>query len=392
MATERGATAVRKANVPVRRSYRFRLAGMLYLSVTAFLAVAAISSQNNLLFWCLGLATAGIAVSGVVSGAGLVGVRVEREAIPDATAGGAFRVRYRVENVNRLVPAYGLVIFERTPMRRRRVTRPWQQFVGRPVAYVAAVGAGQVVVADAETVAIRRGEPEFTDFHVSSSFPFGLATKTMRFAQHRSGLVYPEPARVDPAVLRSHPPGAERAAGARRKNAAVGEFFGLREYLSGDPMRSIAWKPSARLEQWVTKRHAEPAPSLIWVMLDVPSDTEADLLERTMSLAAGVIKSATSQGLQFGMLSAGLGIALPPASGDLAMRRALRSLALADPERSLEPNRHAPLKAPGPRDLIVRVVPTASGDTRSHRVLAADTPERWNGSARPSPRGGRLRA
>lgn len=43
----------RRADAPVQRMYRFRMSGLVYLAVTGFLAVAAISSQNNLLFWAL---------------------------------------------------------------------------------------------------------------------------------------------------------------------------------------------------------------------------------------------------------------------------------------------------------------------------------------------------
>ena len=363
---------MRTPGVPVRRVYRFRLAGVLYLSVTAFLAVAAISSQNNLLFWCLGLATAGIAVSGVVSGAGLVGLRVEREAIPDSTEGGVCRVRYRVRNVNRFVPAFGLLIGEREPPRRRRVSHPWHEHVRRPVAFVSAIGPRQTVVAEARTRAVKRGEPEFTDFFVSSSFPFGLATKTLRFTQSRTGLVWPRPISIDPRLLGSSGTGRERARARNRHGATAGEFFGLREYVAGDPLRSIAWRPSARLGQWVVSQHAEPSPSLVWIMLEIPEGTPDDLAERTLGLAAGVVRLAGDRGLAFGLCAHRLGISLPPARGRAAIARAMRALAKVTPDGGDAAPTHAPLRGPGPRDLVVRVAPTGAASTGPGRRLIAE--------------------
>lgn len=367
---------MKREEVPVRRTYRFRLAGFLYLSVTAFLAVAAISSQNNLLFWCLGLATAGIAVSGVTSGAGLVGVRVMRETIPDAVAGGEFLVRYRVENVNRFAPAFGLMIYERVPPRRRKARTPWQDYVSRPVAYVSGVGPRRTVVAEASARALRRGEPVFTDIVVASSFPFGLATKTLRFAQRRTGLVLPSATPLPAGTLSSLGSGAERSGAVTRRGSRSGEFFGLREYSEGDPIRLMEWRASARLDQWVVREHTEPAPRTAWVRVEIPSGTDELLVEQTMSLAAGVLTLATRQGLAFSLRSETLGISIPPRSGRVALHEALAALALADPDLPRRAN--GPLDVqPSPRERVVHVVPSRGGQSLRGLVLAADERAEW---------------
>ncbi|MFG0259175.1 MAG: DUF58 domain-containing protein [Phycisphaerales bacterium JB041] len=352
----------RRADAPVQRMYRFRMSGLVYLAVTGFLAVAAISSQNNLLFWALGLAVAGIGVSGVISGLGLLGIRVEREPIPDGSAGDRMVVRYRVRNTNWLAPAFGLTISEREPTRRRRVRTPWSRCVTRPVAFVTCVRPGQSVVAEARPLATRRGQPEFTDLIVASGFPFGLATKSLRFAQHRTALVYPAPATLDPRVLEHVAAGAGREGATGRIGDNTGDFYGVREYVPGDAMRSISWRASARVGDLVVLQNALPAPTRLWVRLHLSGAADAEETEATIGLAAGVLKLAIESGFIVGLVCPEYGLHTLPASGRAGLRNALSRLASLETDATAEePQDRAALPHPGPRELVVTVRPHGGG-------------------------------
>lgn len=382
----------RREDVPVRRTYRFRLTGLIYLTVTGFLAIAAISSQNNLLFWCLGLGVAGIGVSGLISGTGLVGVRAEREAIPDASAGGPMVVRYRVRNTNWFAPAFGLTIYEREPQRRRRVAIPWQRCLTRPVAFVACVRPGQTVTAEAFPLATGRGQPEFTDFVVASSFPFGLANKALRFVQRRTALVYPRPSPVRPSVLESLRAGGERDGAVLGGGGDVGDFYGIREYVPGDSLRSVVWRASARVGDLVVKQHARPAPKRLWVRLELPEPLGDEEREGTISLAAGVLQLAADQGYAVGLLCPELALISRPVIGQAGLRNALGRLATIGGAESGEAATPADI-SPGRRDLVVTVRPRlGAGGGASGRVLALDSPAAWNGRGFGTPRrqGGRV--
>ncbi|VAX35808.1 hypothetical protein MNBD_PLANCTO03-1629 [hydrothermal vent metagenome] len=367
----------RREDLPVRRTYRFRIAGLIYLTVTGFLAIAAISSQNNLLFWCLGLAVAGIAVSGLISGAGLMGIRAEREAIPDASAGSPMIIRYRIRNTNWFAPAFGLTIAEREPPRRRRVMIPWQRCLTRPVAFVACVRPGQTVTAEALPLATARGEPEFTDFVIASTFPFGLASKSLRFVQSRTALVYPQPTPVRASVLETLRAGGERDGAVRSSGGSLGDFYGIREYVPGDPLRSVVWSASARVGELVVKQHARPAPKRLWVRLELPDPLPDETRESTISLAAGVLQLAAEQGYAVGLLAPELGLSARPAIGQRGLRNALGRLATIGGEAA----RDAPTAAdltPGRRDLVITVRPRyAEGERTTTRIVALDTPATW---------------
>ena len=347
----------RRPVAPVQRKYRFRMAGLVYLSVTGFLAVAAISSQNNLLFWALGLAVAGIGVSGIVSGLGLMGIRVEREPIPDGSVGGRMVVRYRVRNTNWLAPVFGLTISEREPTRRRRVRTPWQQCVTRPVAFVTCVRPGQTVVAEALPLATARGRPEFTDVLVASGFPFGLATKSLRFAQRRTALVYPVPSAVDPRVLDHVGVGSGRDGSTGRIGDNIGDFYGVREYVPGDALRSISWRASARVGELVVLQNALPAPTRLWVSLSLSDAADTREFEATIGLAAGVLKLATERGFLVGLVCPEFGVHTLPASGRVGLRNALSRLASLERDGTVanEARGTSGQPEPGPRELVVAV-------------------------------------
>jgi len=367
----------RRADAPVQRMYRFRMSGLVYLAVTGFLAVAAISSQNNLLFWALGLAVAGIGVSGVISGLGLMGIRVEREPIPDGSAGERMVVRYRVRNTNWLAPVFGLTISEREPSRRRRVRTPWRRCVTRPVAFVTCVRPGQSVVAEARPLATRRGKPEFTDVIVASGFPFGLATKSLRFAQHRTALVYPAPSTLDPRVLEDVGAGSGRDGSTGRIGDNTGDFYGVREYVPGDSMRSISWRASARVGDLVVLQNALPAPTRLWVRLHLSGAADAQETEATIGLAAGVLKLAIERGFIVGLLCPEYNLHTLPASGRVGLRNALSRLASLEADATAdEPQDRAGLPQPGPRELVVTVRPHGDGAIDRNRGAGNRLPGR----------------
>jgi uncharacterized protein (DUF58 family) len=118
-----------------------------------------------------------------------------------------------------------------------------------------------------------------------------------------------------PTVKRENelpPPGIHRL----RKPGSGGELLDLRDYLAGDPPRTIAWKVSARRDRLVTKVFESEVPVRCTLFLDTSSSVrvpsppaEPDRprkkkirsrpgyfkpLDRLVELAAGVIRSGAS--------------------------------------------------------------------------------------------------
>lgn len=354
--------------MPVGYRYHLSLNGALYVGVTLLLGVGAVNSQNNLLYIAFGLAIGGMLVSGLLSGAMLTGLRAERGEIESGAAGEALVVRYRVTNRNRLAPAFALVMEETAGG-----VATWPRLMAAPRGGAVHVGPGQTVWIDAPSAPFRRGEALFEGFRATTSFPFGIVRKSVRFRAPGRALVRPEAAPVDGEAVRRAAMRAERDAS---RDARVGrglDYVGLREYLPGDSLRRIAWRASARTGELVVREETRPSAGRLWVELELdalPERGGGDVgaveraNERAISVAAGLILEASRAGVAVGLSVPGVGVRREPV--DAPSGRALPSrvgLLLDDLARIdlREVGRGAP--APGvSRERAVAVVRAGTSD------------------------------
>ena len=97
----------------IKRRYHLHPPGVVYCVITILLGLGALNSQNNLLFGAFGLALGGLLISGIVSGAMLMGLRVRRLGIEPAPVGERIIIRYEVTNRTRFYPVFAVRIGER---------------------------------------------------------------------------------------------------------------------------------------------------------------------------------------------------------------------------------------------------------------------------------------
>ncbi len=111
------------------------------------------------------------------------------------------------------------------------------------------------------------------------------------------------------------------------------ELLELREYMPGDPFKSIAWKVSAKRDQWMTRQFESEVPARVQLILDGSSSSRvggfgARLLDQMTFVSASVGRMAINSGDPVGgMLSDERGIRrLPPMSGEKGFQILLRAL------------------------------------------------------------------
>ncbi|OAI78264.1 hypothetical protein RSP799_16325, partial [Ralstonia solanacearum] len=102
----------------------------------------------------------------------------------------------------------------------------------------------------------------------------------------------------------------------------------LRPYRPGDPLRSIAWKHSARLDTWLARsgqqvRHAQCV--LAWDALPPPMDAEARL-SRLCAWVLAAEQAPAGEAPEYTLVLPGL--AIGPARGPAHRDACLRALAL----------------------------------------------------------------
>lgn len=260
--------------------------------MTAFVLLGAVNSQNNLLFWALGLAIGGLLASGFVSGTSLMGLAIEREPVPEAQVGRPFAIRYRVRNRSRFMPAYALLIEELRPKGESRKEMP---LVGRPVASVGRVPPRRTVRCETSALIEQRGPFELSRVRVSTTFPFGVARKSVTFDLTQPSLATPAVHRLRSDVVETILEPAHDGTEAIASPGAGEDFFGVREYRVGDRVRDVSWRLSARSDTLVVTQRSARAPRRLVLHLDLDPKLAEDRdagAEQLLSLAASLIVEA----------------------------------------------------------------------------------------------------
>ncbi|MCC5822582.1 MAG: DUF58 domain-containing protein [Phycisphaerales bacterium] len=347
---------------PLSRRARLGWSGVLFIFVTVFLAIGAINSQNNLLFWVFGVAVSAVIISGVVSGYSLLGLRMRHAPIPDTPVGTHQDIPYHFFNRNRLLPIFALTIREAVSNDTGAACLLHIQPAGRAKAHGVWTPSW-------------RGPRLFDRIIIESRFPFGFIIKSLEFSVPRRALATPATLRLADDLLDSLGDGQTEHRVKRARRGVVGAYFGLRAYSPGDPRRTIAWRPSARRSELLVVEHAEPRGPSIWVHLPRPTPVEGqDIMpERAMALAAALVRAGTHAGRAVGIWAPWAGIRLRPATGTLAEKRAARALAMTDLSDPQAGDSEPPI---GPGESSITIPLRPAGGPHPGRLDPA-RPEDW---------------
>jgi uncharacterized protein (DUF58 family) len=288
---------------------------------------AALNTGNNLLYLVLSLMLAFLVLSGVMSEWALRGIHVRRFPPRELHARTDGSVAIEIRNDQRWLPSYAIVIEDRVidPPAPTAARRTPERAAGR--AFALRVGAGGRVTRSYRLRPARRGTLRFTQFRVSTRFPFGLFLKSKTLDAPGEVLVYP---RLERVPARPAPAATALGDDARASGAGPGsEVAGLRDFAPGDPLRRVHWRASLRRSQLVV-RQPEDERSLVWeVRLRTAGAAGAEAFEESVSRAASEIVAGLDAGLCVGLHTDAERFA--PEAGARQRARLLSFLALVEP-------------------------------------------------------------
>lgn len=336
---------------PVCRQYQLQWPGLLYLATTLFLAIGALNSQNNLLFWAFGLAVGGLLVSGVLSIGVLRGLEIQRQFPQEVVAGEPVRLRYVVHNRRRVLPAFGLSI-EELPSRstRRRPAPTWPTHVSKPSLFVQHVARRSSAPGVGAIRPKVRGRATFARLRLSTTFPFGLVRRALVFDAPAVLTVLPANVPLRPDLLNQLRADGVTGTELHQRSGAGDEIFGLREYSPGDSPRQISWKASARHEQLLVKQRTAPAVRRLWVAVDSLASASQEDAEVAIAVAASLLRWAADRGYAIGLVVPGK-VPAPPRRGAAGLARLLQKLSEID---ASEDGGRAPTRF-GRNETLVRI-------------------------------------
>ena len=319
----------------------------LFLLIGMLLLAAAFYSQANVLFWAFGMMVAALVISIFVPSSIVRRIYISRLTPASGEVGQPLRLRYQLTNRARWLPAFGLIVHERTARRRRRRKRAPQKdgvdddiFRAEPHGWVLHLGPRQTVLADAPCWPARRGELRLARLVVACGFPFGIVTARRNFDRPERLLIYPSTRMLARRTMHRLLQ-ADFADGKRTTHVDDGdEFFGLREYRPGDSQRIIDWKHTARTGVLISREMRRLARPTIIVCLDLrdPRTCEdREAVEHAIALTASLLTTAHRQGSRIGMVVYGVECPSFAAHHSGPMRHAmLAALARLDLDKRLD--------------------------------------------------------
>ena len=155
------------------------------------------------------------------------------------------------------------------------------------------IPSGQSIQIQATGKAGKRGQRLFLGFYCGLPDPFGLFQRLFYVKAKQNILTLPKPLHCDiliPNGSRSRNAGDSRDL---RKTGDSEEFRSLREWRSGDPLKRIDWKATARIGTPVTREFAPEYKLRTALAFDttLPEGFDEQAFEDAMGYAAGMVVS-----------------------------------------------------------------------------------------------------
>lgn len=336
--------------MPVRRRAWLTREGWYYLAVVAFVVGGAVLRSINLLVVLAGLLIAPLIFNWRLALASLLGLRVARRLPVEAVAGQPLTVELRVENSRGWFSSWLLLLEDGiqrialTPgsaeaeegiapssvpspptgpsgqrrlrpgafaRARRRLTAVWRGVQRDPcrsadrlttqvlIAHVPAHGSATGIY---RVCLFRRGRYRFGPLRVSTRYPLGLVRGQMVLPQTDELVVLPRIGQMLPGWARlvaGEPTGQQWRH--PQRGISDGDYYGLRPWQSGDALRWVHWRTTAKLARPIVRQYERRANTQAVLVLDPwlppqPTVEDHQRLELAISLTATALLDLAARG------------------------------------------------------------------------------------------------
>lgn len=223
-----------------------------------------------------------------------------------------------------------------------------------------------------------RGNFEWKTIRAVASDPFGLFENAFELPAAAEVSVATAPRRLRSLPLRPggtlHSPGSILA----RTSGSGTDFWGVREYHPGDPLRRLDWRRVARHpRQLFTREFEQEEIADIGLILDAGRDFQCrgdSLFEHSLEAAVSLSEAFLRRGNRLTLLVPGDQLLVVHAGfGKAQLSRVLRCLAKARPATgaNLSSLDRVPLRPLGSRAMVVIISPSVSSDRLVYARLRA---------------------
>jgi len=329
--------------MPIRRRAWLTREGWYYLAVLAFIIGGAVLRSVNLLVILAGTMIAPLLFNWRLVMASLMGLVVRRKLPQQILAGEPLTVEIAIENTRWWMSSWLLTVedwverresaikSQESPSRvhesgtdakrwsademHLRAARRWNSLSSllsparlfrtgatHAEALIPHVPAHGRAIGTYRITLHRRGRYRFGPLRVSTRFPLGLVRGQITLPERDELIVAPRLGRLLPpwsSLLEAEQVGDERRH--PQRGISEGDYYGLRPWQSGDSLRWIHWRTTAKLARPVVRQYERRRSRDVAIVLDPrlpprPTERSEGLVELAISLAATAIIDIASRG------------------------------------------------------------------------------------------------
>jgi uncharacterized protein (DUF58 family) len=298
-------------------NYELTREGIVYLTLTLIIGIAALNTGNNLLFIVVAAMLAAVLVSGVVSAVMINGLEIDLHLPHHVFAGQSYAGAALVHN-RRWLPAFSISVVP--PVEKREHEWRWRrtQFVypsprtGRkpivrwpdlslsrierppqtpPVfeesVYFPFLPGGHRQSAELNLCFPRRGLYAQRGVGIATRFPFSFLTKTRTIALEQEVLVFPSVEATDEMFEILPMISGEWETNLRGRGS---DLYRIRDYQPGDSARHVDWKATAKSGELKVREFTREDERRIQIIFDNPAPglLDSNHYERAVNLAASL--------------------------------------------------------------------------------------------------------
>ncbi len=287
--------------MPIRRRAWLTREGWYYLALLTFVLGGAVLRSGNLLLILGGLMVGPLIFNWRLVIAGLTGLIVSRRLPPQIVAGEPLTIELSVENTRwwfstwllRIDDRLERVVENRGSARAKSITAE---------ALVPHVPASGLAIGTYRLTLYRRGIYRFGPLRLSTRFPLGLVRGQVTLPAKAELIVAPRIGRLLPAwanLIEAEYLGDQRRH--PQRGITDGDYYGLRPWQTGDSLRWIHWRTTAKLGRPIVRQFERRKSRDVAIVLDpwlpaAPTPSDEALAELAISMTASALHDISLRG------------------------------------------------------------------------------------------------
>lgn len=270
---------------------RFRLTreGWHFLFVLLFIFVGAVIREINLLILLAGTMIGLLNLQWRFNTRTLQGLKVQRRVPLRTMVGAPTDISIEVTNTRRWLGSWLMLAEDQI----QKIQPSFKRLTEKGVAFIDEVHPQRTTSARYELRFLERGRYRIGSTTISTRFPIGLGRGWRVIDNSTDLMVHPQLGRLLPAcrsLLQAELEGTAKAV--PRASVHEGEFYGLRNWQTGDSRRWIHWRTTAKRGDLSVRQFEQLQRRQLSVLLDLyqpktkPTEAERQAVEKTVAFAA----------------------------------------------------------------------------------------------------------